>query len=80
MFKQISKGINANQLKWIALIFMTIDHIDVYILSGGDGLIQSGLLSELGRISAPLFLFVLTESIHYITKRVFLLKCTREIK
>lgn len=65
MLKQLSKGLNANQLKWIALIFMTIDHIDVYILAGGGGLIQSGLLSELGRISAPLFLFVLTESIRY---------------
>lgn len=65
MFKQISKGLNANQLKWIALIFMTIDHIDVCILSGGGGLAQNGLLSALGRISAPLFLFVLTESIRY---------------
>lgn len=65
MSKQLSKGLNANQLKWIALLFMTIDHIDVYLLVAGESLVQNGPLSELGRISAPLFLFVLTESVRY---------------
>jgi len=65
MLKQLSIGFNANQLKWIALIFMTVDHIAAYILSAGTGLIQSGVLKDLGRIAAPLFLFVLTESIRH---------------
>ena len=65
MLKRLSNGLNANQIKWIALFFMTIDHIDAYILAVGVGLIQNGLLSKLGRIAAPLFLFMLTESIRH---------------
>lgn len=65
MLKQLSKGLNANQLKWIALFFMTIDSINAYILTVGASLVQNGLLSEVGRIAAPLFLFVLTESVRY---------------
>lgn len=75
MLKQLSKGFNANQLKWVALIFMTVDHIAAYILSAGTGLIQSGVLKGLGRIAAPLFLFVLTESIrHTSNKRKLILR------
>lgn len=65
MLKQLSKGLNANQVKWIALVFMTIDHINEYILSAGVNLVQNGTLRDLGRIAAPLFLFVLTESVRH---------------
>lgn len=65
MLKQLFKGLNANQLKWIALVSMTIDNINVYLLAAGASLVQDGLLSKLGRIAAPLFLFVLTESVRY---------------
>lgn len=65
MLKSLSKGLNANQVKWIALVFMTIDHIDAYILTVGASLGQNGALRGLGRIAAPLFLFVLTESVRH---------------
>lgn len=75
MLKRLSKGLNANQVKWIALTFMTIDHIDAYILSAGTGLVQNGVIRVLGRIAAPLFLFVLTESIrHTKDKRKLILR------
>lgn len=69
MLKRLSKGLNANQLKWIALVFMTIDHIGAYILTAGANLVQSGVLRDLGRIAAPLFLFVLTESVRHTKDR-----------
>lgn len=62
MSKGLAKGLNANQVKWIALVFMTIDHINAYILTTGA---ENSVLSDLGRISAPLFLFVLTESVKH---------------
>lgn len=62
MSKSLGKRLNANQVKWIALVFMTIDHIDAYILSTGA---ENSALSALGRISAPLYLFVLTESVKH---------------
>ena len=75
MLRRLSKGVNANQLKWIAFLFMSIDHIDVYILTAGASLVQSGILGNLGRISAPLFLFVLTESVrHTRNKKRFILR------
>lgn len=64
MSKVLAKGLNANQIKWIALIFMTIDHINGYIFAFATGA-ENSVLSALGRISAPLFLFVLTESIRH---------------
>lgn len=69
MLKSLSKGLNANQIKWIALAFMTIDHIGAYILTGGASLVQNGVISVLGRIAVPLFLFVLAESVRYTKDR-----------
>lgn len=69
MLKYISKGLTASQLKWIALVFMTIDHINTYILTAGANLVQNGVLRGLGRIAAPLFLFVLTESVRHTKNR-----------
>jgi hypothetical protein len=75
MLKRLSKGLNANQLKWIALAFMTIDHIAEYILSAGASLVHYEVLRDLGRIAAPLFLFVLTESVwHTKDKRKLILR------
>lgn len=74
MLKVLSKGLNANQIKWIALAFMTVAHVNEYFLSTG-GLASDGILGDLGRIAAPLFLFVLTESIrHTRDKRTFILR------
>lgn len=68
-------GLTANQIKFIALCAMTLDHLAAYgsaipVLSK-----YSHFLRIIGRIAAPLFLFTLTESIHYTHNRtVFVLR------
>jgi hypothetical protein len=60
----IKKGINAFQLKLIALVFMTIDHIAVYQIFTRNSAIND-FLRILGRIAAPLFLFLLIEGLRH---------------
>lgn len=69
------KGLNAYQLKWIALIAMTLDHLAAY----GQEIPVFGryyeLLRIVGRTAAPVFLFLLTESMRYTrSKPRFLLR------
>ena len=52
-------GLSGNQLKLIALITMTLDHIGAYILP------QYRLLRILGRISMPIYAFLIAEGCHY---------------
>lgn len=71
-------GLTSYQLKIIALCTMTIDHLAAY---GGEIPIfghYAYILRIVGRIAAPLFLFVLTESvrhthnkIHYVLRLYF---------
>ena len=58
-------GLTSYQLKWIALIFMTIDHLGAYGFR--FPIISSSVyfLRGLGRIAAPLFLLMITESVRY---------------
>jgi len=49
-------------LKWLALFFMVIDHTG-YILSGDNYIFRS-----IGRLSYPIFGFVLAHNIYYFTK------------
>lgn len=68
-----SKGLSAYQIKLIALVFMTIDHVGAYafeipIVAGHDT-----TLRILGRIAAPLFLYMLTESVRYTHSKTGLL-------
>ena len=62
-------GLTSNQLKWIALASMTADHF----MELFKNLISTNLFIKIvelfGRIAAPLFLFVLTESLHYVKNR-----------
>lgn len=51
-------GFTSNQLKWIALFFMTIDHIAVYLIDIPIIREHYHLLRAIGRIAAPLFLFM----------------------
>lgn len=57
--------LSSYQLKWIALVFMTIDHLAMIVELIPVIASCATLLRLLGRIAAPLFLFVLTESIRY---------------
>jgi len=61
-------GLTAAQLKWIAAAAMTLDHIGLWCnLSGQDAI---GLpLRLIGRAAAPIFLFLITESLRYTRSR-----------
>lgn len=53
------RGINSFQLKFIGVLFMTIDHIAKYTLMIPMG---SHIFNILGRIAAPMFLYLITVS------------------
>lgn len=55
----MQKGLNSFQLKIIAVIFMTLDHIQ-YFLFGT--LAVPPILGMIGRIAAPIFLFLMASS------------------
>ena len=57
-------GLSGNQLKLFALITMTIDHIGAYLLP------QYGILRIIGRISMPIYAFLIAEGCRY-TKSKF---------
>lgn len=55
------KGLNANQLKIIAMISMTVDHLAFVIYPNYPTKWQIILLHILGRMAAPIFWFFLVE-------------------
>lgn len=59
-------GLTSFDLKIIALIFMTLDHIYAYVGLVRDAPVIFGIL---GRISAPLFLFTMAEGFYYTHNR-----------
>lgn len=59
-------GFNSFQLKLIALILMTFDHIHYF---GSTITVMPAWLHILGRISAPLFLFILAQGMYYTSNR-----------
>lgn len=59
-------GFNSFQLKLIALILMTFDHIHYF---GSTITVMPAWLHVLGRISAPLFLFILAQGMYYTSNR-----------
>lgn len=72
--KQI-KGLTAFQIKVIALVFMTLDHIAAFAFEIPIVDRYAGYLRMIGRLAAPLFLFLLVQSIrHTRSKPKFLLR------
>lgn len=65
MKKLHNHGLTAYQIKLIALITMTIDHLAVYGWEIPIFSQYSFYLRVIGRIAAPLFLFLITESVHH---------------
>lgn len=61
--------LSAYQIKIIALVFMTIDHIAAYGFEIPVISKYYSVLRILGRISAPLFLYMVTESVRYTNSR-----------
>jgi hypothetical protein len=57
-------GLNAFQLKMFALFFMTLDHLAATIVYPFS-FSTSEILRVLGRIAAPLFIFLLIEGLHH---------------
>lgn len=72
---RLGKGLNSWQIKMIAVLFMTIDHLGAY---GFEIPFIESCYTELrllGRIAMPLFLFIVTESVkHTRSKPKFLLR------
>jgi len=69
----MTTGLNATQIKWVALFFMTIDHLGAFggsIPFFADNYV---LLRIVGRIAAPLFLFIVAESARHTKNRGLLL-------
>lgn len=58
-------GLTSYQIKIIAMVFMTIDHIGAYGFEIPCINDNYSLFRILGRIAAPLFLYMLTESVRY---------------
>lgn len=55
--------LSGNQLKILAAIFMTIDHIGVMIFT------QSEILRIIGRLSMPIFAYMISEGAYYTKNR-----------
>ena len=68
-------GLSSYQINLIAVVFMTIDHLAAYGFEIPIFYAHYNLLRTIGRLAAPLFFFVLTESIaHTRSKPKFLLR------
>ena len=63
--KEQSRGLDANKVKLIALLSMTIDHIAVYGFEKEFIWNYYSIIRCIGRIAAPLFLLMLIESINH---------------
>ena len=67
---------NRNQLKYIAIIAMIIDHIGMFLLSSGLGdapasqVALYALLRTIGRLTGPLMLFFLTEGYVHTSSKI----------
>lgn len=63
------QGFSATQLKWIALVFMTLDHMIPLFTKTAHLSFVVPYLEIIGRIAAPLFLFLVTESFRHTRSR-----------
>ncbi len=52
-------GLSGNMLKWIAAVFMVVDHVGVILLP------ELRILRILGRLSFPIFAFMIAEGCRY---------------
>ena len=59
------KGLNANQIKLIAIIAMTIDHLTWAIFPGTQAVWYVFALHIIGRLTAPIMWFFIAEGCHF---------------
>jgi len=75
----MKQGLSANQLKLIAIIAMTVDHLAWTFFPGYSTVWYVVLCHIIGRLTAPIMWFFIAEGYHYTrnvrayTKRLFLL-------
>lgn len=62
-------GLSANQIKIIAILAMTIDHIAWFFFAGYDKVWWVILMHVIGRLTAPIMWFFLAEGFHYTKNR-----------
>ena len=60
-----SKGLNSNQIKTIAIIAMTIDHVTWLLFPGCQKIWWVMGLHVIGRLPAPIMWFFIAEGFHY---------------
>lgn len=58
-------GLNANQIKLIAIIAMTVDHLTWTVWPGYSTSLPAVLLHICGRLTAPIMWFFVAEGYHY---------------
>lgn len=63
------KGLSSFQLKCIALVFMTVDHVGAFAFELPAVAQHYDLLRTLGRIAAPIFLYTTAESVRHTSSR-----------
>ena len=65
MDKVKKTGLNSNQIKVIAIIAMTIDHVTWLLYPGCQKIWWVMLLHVIGRLTAPIMWFFIAEGFHY---------------
>ena len=66
----VKKGLSGNALKVIAIIAMTIDHVTWLIYPGFSVAPIPIILHVIGRITAPVMMFFISEGYHYTRNRI----------
>ncbi len=61
----MKKGLNGNQIKLIAIVAMTIDHLTWALFPGTQAVWYVLLLHVIGRLTAPIMWFFIAEGCHY---------------
>ncbi len=63
--QKMNKTLNGNQIKVIAIIAMTIDHLTWVLFPGFQHIWYVYLLHIIGRLTAPIMWFFIAEGFHY---------------
>ena len=61
----VKKGLNSNQIKMIAIVAMTVDHLTWLFFPGCQKIWGVMLLHVIGRLTAPIMWFFIAEGFHY---------------
>lgn len=61
--EKINRGLNRNQIKWIAIVAMLIDHIAWAFVPTAS--LQGQIMHFIGRLTAPTMAFFVAEGYHY---------------